>query len=289
MEKAFDEGVHIKNNMESVFHCILLSLEQKGVLARPHFHDYIEILFGKDCDLDIWVNDENFTLHKGELIVFNSGETHAVYSDRDENSYYVIKFFPDVLSSDKHIFGESRYILPLLGKQFSEIRKIRSDEIEKAGIDRIIEQIYREWDGEQFGYEMALRGGSLMLYAQLVRIWSKDISLFESQDETVKIIQAAASYAIENFMDISEKDISKHFGMSYSYFSRMFKKVMNKSFTAFINELRIDHARRLLLTTNHSVTYIAQNTGFSSSSHFICKFREMTGYSPLEYRKMYIN
>ncbi len=287
MEKAFDEGVHIKNNAESAFHCILLTLDQKGVLSRAHFHNYIEILFGKECDLNIWVNDENFTLHNGELIVFNSGETHAVNSDRDKNSYYVIKFFPDVLNTDKYISGESRYILPLLGKQFSAKRKIKSDEIEKAGIDRIIEQIYSEWDGEQFGYEMALRGGSLMLYAQIVRIWSKDISLFEAQDETVKTIRTAASYAIENFADIREKDIAEHFCMSYSYFSRMFKKVMNKSFTSFVSELKLDHARRLLLTTNHSVTRIAQNTGFSSSSHFICKFREMTGYSPLEYRKMH--
>lgn len=286
MKQAYDEGVYIKNDTESAFHCLLHRPKRKGIISEAHYHNYMEILYGADCDLKVWVNDETYRLGSGDLIVINSRETHAVISDIAENSYYVIKFFPEVLKNDTYISREIKYMTPVFGRDFSAGRLICKNEIEKTDIDRIIKQIYREWENSSFGYEMALRGGSLMLYAQMARIWSKNTDYFYPVDETAKNIRSAADYAAAHFSDITEEEVAERFCMSYSYFSRMFKKVMKKSFTAFINEQRLDHGRRLLLTTNLPITQIAQDAGFSSSSHFIYNFKKMTGYSPLEYRKL---
>ena len=73
--------------------------------------------------------------------------------------------------------------------------------------------------------------------------------------------------------------------MSYSYFSRSFKSVMGKNFAKFLNEIKIDAAKRLLLTTNKTITEISMETGFSSSSHFISNFSKSVGITPLAYRK----
>ncbi len=290
MNQVYDEGAYIKNNTESDFHCLLLDAKAKdGILSGAHYHNYIEILYGIDCKCNVWINDEIFTFNNGDLLIINSHETHSVSALKSENSYYVIKFSPDILKNDNYTSYESQYVLSMLGKEFSKHRMISRSEVEKTDIPRIINQIYNEWNSSQFGYEMALRGGSLMLYAQIARIWNKTMKFNAPLDETTKVIHNAASYAIEHFADISETEISKISGMSYSYFSRTFKRIMNKTFTTFINELRIDNARRLLLTTNMSITEIAQESGFSTASHFISGFKRKTGHTPLEYRKTLTN
>lgn len=47
----------------------------------------------------------------------------------------------------------------------------------------------------------------------------------------------------------------------------------------------IDHAVKLLRTTDHSVAFIAQSCGFSDSSHLIRTFKETVGMTPIQFKK----
>ena len=104
-------------------------------------------------------------------------------------------------------------------------------------------------------------------------------------DENALTIYRAAAYIAENCDSISAAQLSEALHMSYSHFSRTFKKVMGKSFSQFLMDARLDLAKKLLLTTSCNVTEIAQRTGFSSASHLISNFRQQTGITPYSYRK----
>ena len=56
------------------------------------------------------------------------------------------------------------------------------------------------------------------------------------------------------------------------------------AFVDFLAQLRLNYARTMLLTSNLSISHIAQISGFSSSSNFFRAFRKETGLSPLEVR-----
>ena len=60
---------------------------------------------------------------------------------------------------------------------------------------------------------------------------------------------------------------------------------MGKSFTSFVNELKLEEAKRMLLTTNKSIAQISAQAGFSSQSYFIAKFKQYTNMTPLQYKK----
>lgn len=66
---------------------------------------------------------------------------------------------------------------------------------------------------------------------------------------------------------------------------RLFQTQMDISPIAFLQQYRLRHAQALLLNSNCSITEIAMNTGFHSSSYFGKVFRRATGMTPLEYRK----
>jgi len=254
----------------------------------PHYHDYIEILYAFDCSLSVWINDEELSFDSGELIIINSREAHEVYAKKkNRGRYLVIKFSPDILRFTGEASRETKYVLPLFRDDLSKIRKLTSADVAAARINSAIEDIFSEWHADDFGCELALRGAVLSLFSRIARAWMKNVgdALFSKTDETARTIYAAAEYCAKNFTSATEEEVADRFGMSYSHFSRSFKRVMNKSFTAHTNDLRIDFARNLLITTDLSITEIAQEAGFSTASHFIGNFKKKTGMSPLTYRK----
>jgi len=72
--------------------------------------------------------------------------------------------------------------------------------------------------------------------------------------------------------------------MTEQSFCRFFKRRLKKSFSQFLNELRIAHARELLIQTDKSVNDIAYLCGFKSSSHFCYVFKGHSGESPVQYK-----
>ncbi len=57
----------------------------------------------------------------------------------------------------------------------------------------------------------------------------------------------------------------------------------------YLLEYRIEMAKNLLVTTAGSISSVADNTGFSSYSYFISRFKKETGLSPRKYRITYKN
>lgn len=72
--------------------------------------------------------------------------------------------------------------------------------------------------------------------------------------------------------------------MTEQSFCRFFKKRIKKNFSHFLNDLRVAHARELLVQTDKPIADIAYLCGYNSSSHFCKVFKEHTGVSPFRYK-----
>ena len=59
----------------------------------------------------------------------------------------------------------------------------------------------------------------------------------------------------------------------------------NKSFTQFLNEVRVRNAARLLLQEDLPVTDVCYMVGYNSMTNFYKQFKEITGHTPNGYRK----
>ncbi|RTE03105.1 helix-turn-helix domain-containing protein [Paenibacillus whitsoniae] len=87
--------------------------------------------------------------------------------------------------------------------------------------------------------------------------------------------------------DFSVQRIAEHFSLSLSYLSRYFKEQTGQTVMEYMNEVRIDQAKRLLRTDDRSVKDIVQQVGYYDVSSFIRKFKQMVGVTPGEYRKQH--
>lgn len=83
---------------------------------------------------------------------------------------------------------------------------------------------------------------------------------------------------------IALDDIADKVYMTPQSFCRFFKKSTNKTFTAFLNEYRVNHATKLLVETEDDIKSICFECGFNNLSNFFRNFKRITNLTPNAYR-----
>lgn len=84
--------------------------------------------------------------------------------------------------------------------------------------------------------------------------------------------------------DISLSSVSNKFYFNPSYLSRLFREKANTTFTQYVNQVRIEKAKSMLLSSQ-SIEKTALTAGFSSYHYFTKIFHKLTGMTPQEYKK----
>ena len=80
-------------------------------------------------------------------------------------------------------------------------------------------------------------------------------------------------------------EIAEILGLNPNHLSNQFRKETGESLTAYLKDVRLSYAMRLLQISNLSLSDIALEVGFYDQSHFSRVFRERYGMTPLEYRQ----
>ncbi len=85
---------------------------------------------------------------------------------------------------------------------------------------------------------------------------------------------------------ITLEQIAKNCNSSVSYVRKLFQTHMQRPLYDYILAVRLDAVKKLLTTTSHSITEIAELCGFSSANYLCLIFKKKEGLSPLAYKKL---
>lgn len=101
-------------------------------------------------------------------------------------------------------------------------------------------------------------------------------------DTVYKVIE----YIKANYMrHISLDEIARHAYMSKTYLSSLFKKETGYSISEYINIIRVERSRALLIDSDLSIVEIAKVCGFEDQSYFTKVFRRIADTTPKKYRE----
>lgn len=129
-------------------------------------------------------------------------------------------------------------------------------------------------------------GAEDWLRACLTELARQD-ALQRSTDERARAIEGLCTRIAETpSATWRVAQMARSFHLSADHFTRVFRQIKGVSPREFILRARIDSARRLLLSSSHSVTRIAALTGFGDIYHFSRQFKLRTGRSPTRFRKL---
>ena len=101
-----------------------------------------------------------------------------------------------------------------------------------------------------------------------------------------KTVRAIEDYIRANaHLRITAKEAAKHVNVSYSYMARLLSEARGVGFCDYLLSVRVDMAKKMLTSTEMSVTDVGYECGFPATSAFIQSFKKLTGKTPLSYRK----
>ncbi len=158
---------------------------------------------------------------------------------------------------------------------------------------------------EQFWWDIAMLFLVMLLSLEaLARISHPYLKMLEPDAEAVEeLLEAAAeerdwaqegerlkAMVIEHGWhlesSLSLQTLSRRFGMNQAYVSRALNQGLDLSFTRFINGLRVDHAKSMVVQEDANLLDIALASGFGSKASFNRAFKLHSGHSPSEYRRL---
>lgn len=290
MEQPYFEEIKIGwEKAQYPFDCTISDNKKRDFLIKPHWHYYIEILYFLSGKAKVLLDGEWHIVHKNDLVFINACEVHSIIADKGEDTrYIVLKFDPEILYMSKSVF-EMKYILPLTLGDISYQKVFRSQELHSTIIPDLMKDIYREFHEKRYGFELAVQTGICNIFLWVIRHWKQSGVVLETETVLKEIdiqrFQKLFDYVDENFsQEITSEKAAEICNMSYSYFSRQFKRIMGKTFTEYLNYIRIREAEKLLMGSDMNITQIAMDVGFSSSSYFIKQFRRIKGMPPRKFK-----
>lgn len=97
-------------------------------------------------------------------------------------------------------------------------------------------------------------------------------------DKAIKIINE------EYNKGLGLEDLADKLHLSKNYLCSLFKEETGFTFCQYLNTLKINKAKKLLLEDKKTLEYISYECGFSSQPHFTMTFKKYTGKTPKEYK-----
>lgn len=294
MEDAYLEPKKSKNGRSVKIISHSQKAQGMSLCSHAHYHSYIELIYCLRGSFSAWLNNNQYKIFPGDLLIINSNEVHAIQSvSEDGGEYIVLRFEPEILYESSHDIFEAKYTLPFIINNSSTQKVFSYSEIYSTDIPKLMHDALSEYQNGRYGFELALRSDICRIFVWILRYWnSNGIQFIEGASmpsEHIKAMQTVLEYIADHYSeDISAESMAGLANMSYSYFSRVFKQIMNKSFNDYLNYVRITEAEKLLTSTDKNVTEIAYDTGFSSSSYFIKVFDKYKGMPPSSFRKKFL-
>ena len=210
-------------------------------------------------------------IQAGTMILLFPGEWHSYYPDKDSgwDEYWV--GFKGV-HIDRRV--ENSY--------FSREEPLFHIGLSSSLID-LYGQVLRFTQEERAGYQQII--SSIVLH-MLGLVYYKHKNNSFTNTYVVDRINQARIMMKENIDEpLSPEDIAARLGLGYTWFRRMFKEYTGVSPAQYQQQLRILQAKKLLTSTEKSISDIAYELCFESVGQFSTFFRKREGITPSEFRQ----
>lgn len=261
-------------------------------LSVWHYHDEIELVYINKSVGTKFIGDSINKFQPNDLVLIGSRLPHLWLNDKEyfdrsdlEAEAWVIHFHPACL-------GEGFFQLPELNKIGKLLQQAKVGlEINGKSKSSIIKSL---------AFMMDHDGSERFLELIKILCWIADeqdikelssLSFIDSYSNfSDSRLDKVYQYIFNNFKENVNLDtVAGLANMNSSSFSRYFKQVTNKTFTVFVNEVRIGFACKLILEQNHlNIAEIGFQSGYNNLSNFNKQFKTVMSMSPTEYQRAHI-
>lgn len=230
-------------------------------------HDKYIIHFVKSGKGTLILDDKLYHLKENDVFLIRPNQVSKYVADEKDPWHYAYFSFMGVLAP---VFIEETFF-----KNNNSIFSMQDDKVFRI-IDDGLSNI-RE--------SKSVRIASLeYLFNLLSSLVVEPVLVKDDQNSLVKQIE---QYMKQNYMkDIHVSEIAGAFNISRNYLFRIFKKYYGVSLKRYILNIRLEEAKRMLLSTDLPIVQISEMLGFKTYSTFFKLFKTNFNCTPKEYRQL---
>lgn len=256
-----------------------------------HFHDSYELIIISRSHGKLYVGNKILNFSDGEIYLFGPGLSHCFLNDRSfketgEIAHAIVIFFKeDFLGKDFFTKAELAHISDLLQLSAVGLKLELSDPwlhdkfhaiVQSKGMEALLSLL-------QILHRLShMRAHLHSINSTIPKIWPKQ----GDSDRLEKVIR----YIIDHFKEEpNSKEAASVACMNEAAFCRYFKRRTEKTFSQFVNYVRVTHATNLLTQKKWSIAGICYECGYKNISYFNRQFKNVMGVTPMEYRMHHSN
>lgn len=271
-----------KKELEIIQHTKMNSLELfliEVTSRNPHGHDDLELGVIMEGSITIFLEQESFLLHKGDIFLINRHQVHSLYRTNEKNLilafqlhaefYRQIDYSLEYLRFENNILHSGtihRTLLPLFYQCAAVyFQDLPYGALKCSGI--VLDILYQLANGTHC--HIATEKESVSAYHNTMRLNRIMDYINEHYTEHISLHELSA---LENVTDY--------------HLSHFIKKMLGMSFQEYVSHLRFRHALTLMRKTNLNILDICMESGFSSSRYLNQMFEKNFHCTAREYLKM---
>lgn len=247
-----------------------------------HFHHGHELIFVADGQAEFSFGYGSCRPGPGSLIAIGNLERHRVFVTGTPYRRYVLSVSADYLIRSIHA---PELTSLFLYRSPDPHRVLVPDRGLIPKITHLFGELIAESSERSDFWELRCRG---LLTELLIVLYRKHPEFFPGGNSTAQeaLILDVQGYLLEHFREnITLGGTAKAHYVSSSHLSRIFFRTTGYHFKEYLLLLRLNEARRLLLTTRLPVADVGYACGYRDVNHFIRSFQEHEGMTPGRYRK----
>lgn len=271
------------------FQLYRMTNSRERISVTYHWHREVEVVFILQGTLMLSVNEEKFVGTAGDIFWIGQEELHGMSTGDELTCYHALVFPMEFLNFEMFDCIQSHYLNPLCRKEKRFPTRIPR---QSAHYGQAWEELLEiaALDQEQSpGYQLATKASLFKFISLMVQdgfLQSGSVTGENASDFKMKNLKAILTYIQQHYSEkLNLPDIARAFSLSAKYFSRFFKKSLDRSFVEYLNSFRIERAADLLVNTDLPIGEIALAVGFDNFSYFIKQFKNFHGCIPSQYRK----
>lgn len=257
-----------------------------------HFHPEIEILYVIEGFGTRYVGDSIESFFPGDIVLVGANTPHVWASNQEymnpENNlvtkgiciqiqeefiYRIISIIPEFKFLRSYLQKSKRGIqFPKSGNQ--KLRRLMEKIATEGEVGRVI-SLFKIFE-------------NMVFFKNSKTLSSPSFRLDNLNSADKNRMEIIYRHVIENYRNkIFIEEVASSIHLTPHSFCRYFKSRTNKSFSTFVNEVRIGNACMMLIDGDLSVSQICYETGFNYLSNFNRQFKKIKGLTPSEFQKNY--
>lgn len=258
--------------------------------TQLHTHDYIELAYIVEGKFRQTIMGKDILFKKGEICLIDRNCPHQDFLAEENSIVLFIGLANNIFDEVMVQNIEEETILNFLQtasvkqKNRNQYLHFRPQNRKNEDIEKYLLRLLQELEMKDVASDLICKG----IVMRIIQHISTEYELYISNEEGKKngvVFEEVTKYIGENYRNITVKDLAFRFHFNEDYFNRLFRKKTGGTYLEYLQEVRLRHAYRMLLTTNDSIEDIVEQVGYQNKGYFYKIFVDRYGMTPAKIRK----